>query len=95
MFNRLMVVAVAALLAAAGPVSFAKGGGGGHAGGTSAEHMSNQGMANTNGPESGDRDKGLQRAEDRMSDQGMAHEKANQAHSKHKPGKTTRAPDRN
>lgn len=67
MFKELMVVAAAALLAAAGPVSFAKGGGGGHAGGTSAEHMSNQ---------------------------GMAHEKANQAHGKHKPGKTTRAPDR-
>jgi hypothetical protein len=34
--------------------------------------MSDQGKANTNGPNSLDRDKGLERAEDRMSEQGKA-----------------------
>ncbi|CAN7385996.1 hypothetical protein LJR230_002244 [Trinickia sp. LjRoot230] len=53
-------------------------GGGGHgsmggqgslggAGGVSASHMSTRGMTNTNGFESGDRDKGLARAADRAS----------------------------
>ncbi|WP_155401538.1 hypothetical protein [Ralstonia solanacearum] len=35
---------------------------GGNAGGGSAAHMSSQGMANTNGHESADRDKGRARA---------------------------------
>ena len=38
--------------------------------------MSSQGAANTNSPNAADRDKGLARAEDRMSAQGLAHEKA-------------------
>lgn len=54
------------------------GAGGGHggaagaamgAGGMSAGHMSAKGMSNTNGPISGDRDKGLARAEDRSDTQ--------------------------
>ena len=38
---------------------------GGNAGGGSAVHMSSHGMANTNGHESADRDKGRARAADR------------------------------
>jgi hypothetical protein len=56
--------------------------------------MSGQGMANTNGPDSSDRDKGMDRAEDRMSQQGMAHEKAGQTHGKHKHKKRTWLPDK-
>jgi len=39
-------------------------------------HMSTQGTANTNGPLASDRDTGLNRAEDRMSQQGLAHNQA-------------------
>jgi hypothetical protein len=92
MFKRLMVVAAAAFLAAASPIAFAKGGGGGNPGGSSAGHMSDQGMANTNGPESSDRDKGMDRAEDRMSQQGVAHEKAA---GKHKHRKSAPLPAKN
>lgn len=42
-------------------------------GGNSMGHISSQGLANTNGPNAADRDMGLERAEDRMSDQGLAH----------------------
>lgn len=41
------------------------GGSGGNAGGMSGGHMSGKGIANSNGFESGDRDKGLSRAADR------------------------------
>jgi hypothetical protein len=83
-----------ALLAVGGPVTFAKGGGSGHSGGNSADHMSDQGLANTNGPDSADRDKGLQRSDDRMSEEDTAHEKAGQAHNKHKNKKPTTQPDK-
>jgi len=46
----------------------------------SAQHISPQGLQNTNGPNAADRDKGLQRAEDRMSRRG----KAGHLHAKHK-----------
>jgi hypothetical protein len=49
-------------------------------GGASASHMSSQGLANTNGPNAADREKGLDRAQDRMSAQGLAHEKATAHH---------------
>jgi hypothetical protein len=54
-------------------------GGGGHVGGVSAGHISEQGLTNTNGPDAADRDKGLDRAEDRMSQQGIEHQKADEA----------------
>jgi len=38
--------------------------------------MSPQGAANTNGPNAGDREKGLARAEQRRSASGTAHQKA-------------------
>jgi hypothetical protein len=92
LFKRLIVVAAAALFAAASPIAFAKGGGSGNPGGSSAGHMSDQGLANTNGPDSSDRDKGMDRAEDRMSQQGMAHEKET---GKHKHRKSTPLPPKN
>ncbi len=48
----------------------------GHFGGLSSSHISTQGSANTNGPNASDRDMGLDRAQDRMSDEGMKHNKA-------------------
>lgn len=53
-------------------------------GGMSSNHVSMAGAANTNGPNSADRDKGQQRSTDRMSQQGLTHEKATTAHSKKK-----------
>ena len=53
----------------------------GHFGGLSGSHISTQGSANTNGPNALDRDTGLDRAQDRMSDQGLAHNKARSDHS--------------
>lgn len=95
MLKTLLAVSIAALLAVGGPAAFAKGGGSAHFGGNSAGHISDQGMANTNGPDSSDRDKGLQRAEDRMNQQGAAHEKADQAQSKPKKNKEpTMTPDK-
>lgn len=69
--------AIGVLLAVSVPAQ-AKGGG---AGGGSAGHMSSQGMANTNGPRSADRDKGRARAADR------AHQHGKSTHHKH-AGKT-------
>jgi len=63
-------------------ISGGMGGFGAHAmgssqlGGFSGSHISAQGSANTNGPNALDRDTGLDRAQDRMSDQGIEHNKA-------------------
>lgn len=68
-------------------------GGGGHTGGVSSGHVSEKSMANTNGPNAADRDKGMERAEDRMSQQGIDHQKAGSsgdsksAHNDHGKGK--------
>jgi len=71
-------VAVAAVLAGvlafAATPSLAKGGpggGNGPSGGQSADHVSSHGLANTNGPNSTDRDFGRDRASDRMSASGL------------------------
>ena len=78
MMNKAIIAVVAASMTCAGGAAFARGGGGtgGGMGGNSGSHMSPSGIKNTNGPNSPDRDKGLDRAEDRMSKQGAAHEKA-------------------
>ncbi len=60
--------AIGVLLAVSVPAQ-AKGGG---AGGGSAAHMSSHGMANTNGPDSADRDKGRARAADRAHQHGKS-----------------------
>jgi len=70
-----MAVGVISLLCAA---SFSAQARGGNAGGGSAAHISSQGMANTNGPDSPDRDKGKARAADR------AHEHGKSTKHKHK-----------
>lgn len=48
--------------------------GGGHVGGSSSSNISSQGVRNTNGQNSTDRDTGLDRAEDRMDQEGLTHE---------------------
>jgi hypothetical protein len=67
---------VLAVALAVVPVTTLARGAGGNPGGASASHISSQGRANTNGPNAADRDKGLARAEDRMSAKGLAHQKA-------------------
>ena len=63
---------------------------GGPSGGNSASHVSNQARVNSNGPNSLDRDKGQDRAEDRRSAQGAAHERATAHIAAHKKPKKTR-----
>ena len=72
----LSTIALSMLLALAATSASARGGGGGGGGGAgAAPHVSTQRLANTNGPASADRDKGLARAEDRESAEGLAHGK--------------------
>ena len=75
MKRNVVPIILAAAMAVAPATTFAKGG---HAnpGGQSASHMSSQGLANSNGPNAADRDKGLDRAEDRRSAQAQTHKKA-------------------
>ncbi|MDD5247485.1 MAG: hypothetical protein PHY45_00770 [Rhodocyclaceae bacterium] len=82
MSRRGLAIGIAGLLAVASAAAAARGGGGAP-GGMSAGHMSAGGMANANGPTAADRDHGLDRAGDRMSDAGAGHEKARRA-----PGKS-------
>jgi hypothetical protein len=81
-----IAMAAVALLAMAALSAQARGGpsAAGPSGGRSSTHISMAGSANTNGANSADRDKGLQRSSDRMSQQGSGHEKAAHAHSKKK-----------
>jgi hypothetical protein len=76
--SKILLTAVVSFLVGASTAAVARGGGGmsGGMGGMSGSHMSSQGMANTNGPESADRDTGLSRAEDRQSATAASHEKA-------------------
>ncbi|HEX8986852.1 MAG TPA: hypothetical protein VF816_02745 [Rhodocyclaceae bacterium] len=78
-----LTLAVACAAMTASSLALARGGGGGGGmgggmgmGGMSSSRMSSEGMANTNGPDAADRDKGLQRAEDRQSQMAASHEKA-------------------
>jgi len=48
----------------------------GQFGGMSSDHIGAQGATNTNGPNATDRDYGRARAQQRMSTQGLAHQKA-------------------
>jgi hypothetical protein len=74
----LMTLAYVASVAAGG--SHAGAGAGAGAGASAgAGHLSASGQANTNGRYAADRDTGLDRAQDRMSEQGLAHEKASAA----------------
>ena len=58
----------------------------------SAQHISSEGMKNTNGPNAADQEKGLERAKDRMSAEGLAHEKADDAKARDKLQKAPKQP---
>jgi hypothetical protein len=75
MKRNVILIVLAVAMAVAPAATFARSG---HAnpGGQSASHMSSQGLANSNGPNAGDRDKGRDRAGDRRSAQGQTHQKA-------------------
>jgi hypothetical protein len=70
------------------PVATLARGANANPGGASASHLSAQGLAHSNGPNAADRDKGLARAEDRMSALGLAHNKA-RGHAGHGKKKNT------
>ncbi|WP_316150612.1 hypothetical protein [Cupriavidus sp. BIC8F] len=90
MFKRTLVIAVGSLMIGSSFAAPAHGGGGGGGsgfgggnGGVSG-HASHEAMTNSNGSFASDRDKGLQRAEDRRSSEGASHEKAHANRMHHK-----------
>lgn len=80
MFKSACIIGVVMLFASVSATTFARNGGGGstHFGGTSSQHISSEGLKNTNGRDALDRDKGLQRSVDRASQKGLAHKKTHQ-----------------
>ena len=76
-------LAASAAFVVAAPLSFAAGGG------NSAPHLNSQGLNNSNGSNSLDRDTALNRAQDRMSEQGLDHSKAKDPKS-HDPKKLSK-----
>ena len=99
MLKKTLAVAVGSLLIGLSFTASARGGGGGggggfgnggNFGGAAPGHAGNEATMNSNGSFASDRDKGLQRAEDRRSSEGASHEKAqtnrmhrNSSHAKH------------
>jgi len=79
MFKNACIIGAAILLGSASVTTFARAGGGGgtHFGGASSQHISSEGMKNTNGANAADRDKGLQRSADRANQKGLTHKKTN------------------
>jgi hypothetical protein len=77
MFKNACIIGAAILPTSASVTTFARGGGGTHFGGASSQHISSEGMKNTNGANAADRDKGLQRSADRANQKGLAHKKTN------------------
>ena len=83
--KRFAITTIAALsLVAISTQAHAGHSAGSPSGGMSSNHLSMAGSTNSNGPSSADRDKGLQRSGDRMSQRGLSHEKATVAHSRKK-----------
>jgi hypothetical protein len=82
MFKNACIIGAVVLLTSTSASVFARGGGGGggvggtHFGGTSSQHVSSEGIKNSNGVNAIDRDKGLQRSADRASQKGLAHKTA-------------------
>ncbi|MFZ9642573.1 MAG: hypothetical protein ACO29L_03870 [Candidatus Methylopumilus sp.] len=81
MRKSMLVLLSAAIISALSFNTLARGGGGGGGGfnhGCSAQDnaQNSQSVDNSNGRFAQDRDTGLERAEDRMSDQGLSNEKA-------------------
>ncbi len=76
-----LILIATMVLGASGTCAYARpgGAGGGSAGGMAGTHMSQQGLANTNGPMAADRDKGLDRAADRRNKEAAEHSKAGQS----------------
>ena len=72
----LTMFSVLALAALAAPPVVARDANAPQTGSMASGHMSTQGASNTNSPLANDRDTGLNRAEDRMSQQGLAHNQA-------------------
>jgi hypothetical protein len=73
-------IVATALLIAASEMSFAGGHTGGAFGGGSASQSGTQEIGNSNSRSSLDRDKGLDRAHDRMSQQGLVHSDSDDKH---------------
>lgn len=88
MLKRTFVFVLSCFLAGVATDAFAAKGGDSPGGGA-ASHMSRSGLENTNGPASMDRDKGLDRASDRMSVSGASHGVAQQKQGQRK-GKTAK-----
>lgn len=82
-----VVVGISAQALARGPGGMGGGMGGGGPHSPSSPPMPSQATTNSNAPWTGTQEKGLDRAQERMSDQGLEHEKAtrNQDHRDLKP----------
>jgi len=79
MLKRAYLTALLLALATTTPAVFARGGGGpggGHGGGKGGAHMSAPGATNTNAQNLPGSSRGQDRAQERMSDQGLAHQKS-------------------
>ena len=85
MFRKLIPALVAGALLLAGPAAYAKKDGA-NTGGKSPQHMSEKGQLNTNAPAMG-QDKGMVRADQRKSEQGLAHDRAGDKEKKAKKEK--------
>ncbi|MDN0081292.1 hypothetical protein QU487_00770 [Crenobacter sp. SG2305] len=92
--NKILAVVAATVLLGAASIAMAGQGGNGHggaghnggsnAGGSSAAHASTQGIANSNGLNAPDRDKGRARAADRHSLHASKHHKTSKTHHHHR-----------
>jgi len=89
--SKTVLIMAVALALGTGSAVFARGGGGGGVGGSPTPHMSSSAMTNSNGRFATDRDFGLDRAKDRMSKEGLAHEKASNHVRTPTRGKTSKA----
>lgn len=93
MKSRIPALVVTLILAATANMALARGGGGmsgggmSMTGGVSSQHIGAQGLANGNGPTATDRDTGLGRAQDRMSDEGLKHAKSGKSQARTKAPK--------
>ena len=78
--NRFRVFIVAAFLAATATGAMARGGGGGHADGGQRGHSADMGFPNTNRQSLPSSERGLERAGERMNEEGLDHSNAFDRH---------------
>jgi hypothetical protein len=83
--RKIISVLLCAFAAAFSLDATAAGPGGHSAAAPGGPRASSQAQENSNGRFAVDRDKGLDRAEDRMSEQGRKHQKATAAQKRHRP----------